>query len=62
MSILGLLKNCERLWVTFDWSAAFFVVLNPSVIGCQGIIKELPTIVHSAWVTHFNLFKYLNDL
>ena len=54
MSFFGLEKVCARLGVIFDWSA------DP--IGCQQPQKHLPIIVHTAWVTIFNLFKYLNDL
>ena len=47
-----------NFWLV-SWSNVF---KSWHLIGCQQPQKHLPIIVHTAWVTVFNLFKYLNDL
>ena len=45
------------------WLVSWFNVFKSwLLIGCQQVQNHLPIIMHTAWVTVFNLFKYLNDL
>ena len=53
---------CPRFWVISYWSAACQAFKSCLLIGCQKQLKQLPKIVDQTWVTHFNLFKHLNDL
>ena len=59
MSNFGFKMFCERLWVTFDWSADKLFLKSFILIGFQNPTKQLPTIIHNAWVTVFNFLSAL---
>ena len=55
-------KSIPWFWAISYWSAACQAFKSCPLIGCLKQLKQLPKIVEWTWVTHFNLFKHLNDL